>query len=126
MDELKLGVVETKFAELVWANAPISSGELVKLCAKELEWKKSTTYTVLKKLCEKGLFENDGGTVVVRMDRQQYLSAQSRQFVEDAFKGSLPAFLAAFGSGKRLPDTEIDELQRIIDGMRGESDDQRV
>ena len=119
MDELKLGVVETKFAELVWANAPISSGELVKLCAKELEWKKSTTYTVLKKLCEKGLFENDGGTVVVRMDRQQYLSAQSRQFVEDAFKGSLPAFLAAFGSGKRLPDAEIDELQRIIDGMRG-------
>ena len=107
MDELKLGVVETKFAELVWANAPISSGELVKLCAKELEWKKSTTYTVLKKLCEKGLFENDGGTVVVRMDRQQYLSAQSRQFVDD--------FLAAFAQGGQLSEQDISEMRRLIE-----------
>ena len=115
MDELKLGVVETKFAELVWANAPISSGELVKLCAKELEWKKSTTYTVLKKLCEKGLFENDGGTVMVRMDRQQYLSAQSRQFVDDSFSGSLPAFLAAFAQGGQLSEQDISEMRRLIE-----------
>ena len=118
MDELKLGVVETKFAELVWANAPISSGELVKLCAKELEWKKSTTYTVLKKLCEKGLFENDGGTVIVRMDRQQYLSAQSRQFVDDSFSGSLPAFITAFTRRKKLTEDEIAELQKLIDQNR--------
>ena len=115
MDELKLGVVETKFAELVWANAPISSGELVKLCAKELEWKKSTTYTVLKKLCEKGLFENDGGTMIVRMDRQQYLSAQSRQFVDDSFSGSLPAFLAAFAQGGQLSEQDISEMRRLIE-----------
>ena len=115
MDELKLGVVETKFAELVWANAPISSGELVKLCAKELEWKKSTTYTVLKKLCEKGLFENDGGTVIVRMDRQQYLSAQSRQFVDDSFSGSLPAFLVAFAQGGQLSKQDISEMRRLIE-----------
>lgn len=115
MDELKLGVVETKFAELVWANAPISSGDLVKLCAKELEWKKSTTYTVLKKLCEKGLFENDGGTVIVRMDRQQYLSAQSRQFVDDSFSGSLPAFLAAFAQGGQLSEQDISEMRRLIE-----------
>ena len=115
MDELKLGVVETKFAELVWANAPISSGELVKLCAKELEWKKSTTYTVLKKLCEKGLFENDGGTVIVRMDQQQYLSAQSRQFVDDSFSGSLPAFLAAFAQGGQLSEQDISEMRRLIE-----------
>ena len=108
MDELKLGVVETKFAELVWANAPISSGELVKLCAKELEWKKSTTYTVLKKLCEKGLFENDGGPVVVR-------SAQSRQFVDDSFSGSLPAFLAAFAQGGQLSEQDISEMRRLIE-----------
>ena len=115
MDELKLGVVETKFAELVWANAPISSGDLVKLCAKELEWKKSTTYTVLKKLCEKGLFDNDGGTVIVRMDRQQYLSAQSRQFVDDSFSGSLPAFLAAFAQGGQLSEQDISEMRRLIE-----------
>ena len=115
MEERKLGPVELRFAELIWDNAPIPSGELVKLCAKELEWKKSTTYTVLKKLCEKGLFEHDGGTVVVRMDRQQYLSAQSRQFVDDSFSGSLPAFLAAFAHGGQLSEQDISEMRRLIE-----------
>ena len=115
MEERKLGPVELRFAELIWDNAPIPSGELVKLCARELEWKKSTTYTVLKKLCEKGLFENDGGTVVVRMDRQQYLSAQSRQFVDDSFSGSLPAFLAAFAQGGQLSEQDISEMRRLIE-----------
>ena len=119
MADYRLGEIESKFADLIWENEPLTSRRLAELALDSLNWKRTTTYTVLKKLCEKGLFENDGGTVIVRMDRQQYLSAQSRQFVEDAFKGSLPAFLAAFGSGKRLPDAEIDELQRIIDGMRG-------
>ena len=120
MERKRLGVVETRFAELVWKNAPIASSELVKLCASELSWKKSTTYTVLKKLCDRGLFENDGGTVRVRMTREQYDSAQSALFVNEAFSGSLPAFFAAFTAGKPLSAQEADEIRRMIDAFREE------
>ena len=122
MDELKLGVVEMHFAELVWTHAPISSGELVKLCARELEWKKSTTYTVLKKLCDKGLFQNSGGCVTVLMDKSQFLSAQSRQFVDDSFSGSLPAFLAAFAQGGKLDPKEIAQIRQMIDAYGKEDE----
>ena len=120
MDGKRLGAVELRFAELVWDNAPIASPALVKLCAAELGWKKSTTYTVLKKLCGRGLFENDGGTARVRTTRAAYDSAQSMLFVEEAFSGSLPAFLAAFTAGKPLSPQEVDEIQRMIDDFRKE------
>ena len=100
MSEKKLGAVELKFAELVWAHAPISSTELVRLCAKELGWKKSTTYTVLKKHCDRGLFVNEDAIVRVVKTRADYDREQSTQCVEETFGGSLPAFLAAFTSGK--------------------------
>ena len=119
MENRKLGSVELHFADLIWERAPISSGELVKLCAEKLEWKKSTTYTVLKKLCDQGLFENKDGVVSVLVSRQDYSAAQSEKFVEENFEGSLPAFLAAFGSRKKLSDREVEELQRIIESMRG-------
>ena len=119
MDDYKLGLVETKFAELIWDNAPMGSGELVKLCAKELEWKKSTTYTVLKKLCEKGLFRNDGGVVTALVSRKEYQSLQSRQFVEDAFSGSLPAFIAAFAEGGHLTPRVIAQIRTMIDAYEG-------
>ena len=115
MDELKLGPVEAQFAQLIWDHAPISSGELVKLCARELEWKKSTTYTVLKKLCDKGIFRNDGGTVTVVKTKQAVQAIQSRQFVEDAFSGSLPAFLAAFAQGGPLSQKDIRDIRAMID-----------
>ena len=115
MEDTRLGVVETRFAELVWRSAPIASGELVKFCEKELEWKKSTTYTVLRKLCERGLFRNENGTVSVLVSREEYDTAKSRQFVAEAFDGSLPAFLAAFTGGKRLSAKDSAELQRLID-----------
>ena len=117
----RLGAVELRFAELIWARAPLSSTELVRLCAAELEWKKSTTYTVLKKLCDRGLFENDGGTVRVRHTREEYDSDQSTQFVDEAFSGSLPAFLAAFAAGKKLEAEDVDEIQRMIDDFRRET-----
>ena len=120
MDEMKLGPVETRFAELIWANAPISSGELVKLCARELEWKKSTTYTVLKKLCDKGLFRNDGGTVTVVKTKQAVQAIQSHQFVEDTFSGSLPAFLAAFAQGGPLSQKDIRDIRAMIDAYEKE------
>lgn len=120
MEERKLGPVEFRFAELIWENAPISSGELVKLCARELEWKKSTTYTVLKKLCEQGLFQNQGGTVTVQVSRQDYQARQSKQFVADTFSGSLPAFLAAFAQGAPLSQKDIADIRSLIDRFEQE------
>ena len=116
--ELKLGAVETRFADLIWQHAPLSSGELVKLCEAELDWKKSTTYTVLKKLCERGLFENRNGTVIARMEREEFYALQSEQFVEEAFDGSLPAFLAAFTQRKKLSPKEVAEIRRMIDSYK--------
>ena len=118
MDDYKLGVVERRFADLIWDNEPISSGELVKLCEGDLSWKKSTTYTVLKKLCERGIFRNEQGTVTSRLSRQEFAARQSQQFVDETFHGSLPAFLAAFSRRKKLSDEEITQLQRLIDENR--------
>lgn len=120
MEGKRLGAVEARFAEIVWENAPLTSAELVKRCAAELEWKKSTTYTVLKKLCDRGLFQNDGGTVRVLVTREEYDSIQSAQFVEEAFSGSLPKFLAAFSAGKKLTMQEVEEIQRMIDQFKEE------
>lgn len=117
MEILKLGIVEAQFAELIWTNEPIASGELVKLCEKELNWKKSTTYTVLKKLCERGIFQNNDGVVTSLLTRDEFNAVQSEQFVEDTFEGSLPAFLAAFTSRKTLSKEEVEEIRRLIDGV---------
>lgn len=119
MGNLTLGAVESRFANLIWSREPVTSMELVRLAAQELGWKKSTTFTVLKRLCERGLFQNQGGCVTSRMTREEYFAHQSEQFVEDNFSGSLPAFLAAFASRKKLSDKEIDQLQRLIDQSRG-------
>ncbi|MBQ2848409.1 MAG: BlaI/MecI/CopY family transcriptional regulator [Clostridia bacterium] len=115
MDETRLGTVESRFAEIIWQNEPLSSGELVRLCEKELQWKKSTTYTVLKKLCERGIFQNIGGTVTSLVSKQDFYAAQSEKFVEETFRGSLPAFLAAFTKRKKLSTEEISEIRRMID-----------
>ena len=114
-EDLKLGVVESRFADIIWDNAPLSSGELVKLCQQELEWKKSTTYTVLKKLCEKGIFRNENGIVTVLMTKEEFCSAQSEKFIDDTFNGSLPAFIAAFTKRKKLSDKEIEEIRKMIE-----------
>lgn len=115
MDNYKLGFVEQKFAELIWQNEPISSGELVKLCLKELEWKKSTTYTVLKKLCEKGIFQNENGTVTSLISKDEFFALQSKNFVDETFEGSLPAFIAAFTKKQALTEKEIAEIRAMID-----------
>ena len=117
MEQTRLGTVEARFADLIWANAPITSGQLVKLCEGELNWKKSTTYTVLKKLCERGLFANNGGTVTPLMTREEYYGQQSHAFVEESFQGSLPAFIAAFTQRKKLSPKEVAEIRAMIDSM---------
>lgn len=114
MDDFRLGVVETRFAELIWAHEPLSSGELVKLCARELEWKKSTTYTMLRRLCQRGIFQNQGGLVTPLLSREEFRALQSEKFVEDTFQGSLPAFFAAFTRRKKLTEQEIRELEALI------------
>ena len=118
MGELTMGAIETRFAEMIWQREPVSSTELVKLAAAELDWKKSTTYTVLRRLCERGIFQNQDGTVTSLITRRDFYAVQSEKFVEDTFSGSLPAFLAAFTTRKKLSDTEINELQKLIDQNR--------
>ena len=118
MDGYRLGEMEQRFADLIWERAPVASGELVRLCAGAFGWKKSTTYTVLKKLCHRGLFRNDGGTVTAAISREEFHALQSEQFVEETFDGSLPAFLAAFTSRKKLSEEEIHQLQTLIDQSR--------
>ena len=120
MNDIHLGAVETRFAELIWQHEPLTSGELVKLCEEALHWKKPTTYTVLRKLCEKGLFQNQKGRVTARMSREDYLALQGEQFVAETYGGSLPAFIAAFTARNALTREEADEIQRMIDAFRKE------
>lgn len=119
MSDYKLAQSEEKFADLVWRHEPIGSGELVKLCEKELEWKKSTTYTVLKNLCGKGILQNRNSVVTSLVKKDELHARQSRRFVEDTFGGSLPKFLAAFMGGRKLTDRQAEELRKLIDEYRG-------
>ena len=114
--EHRLGVVESRFADIVWSHAPLSTGELVGLCAEELNWKRTTTYTVLKKLGEQGLFRLENGTVTVLISREDYYASLSERYVAESFEGSLPAFIAAFTKKKALSREEIDEIKKMIDG----------
>ncbi|MBR1929886.1 MAG: BlaI/MecI/CopY family transcriptional regulator [Lachnospiraceae bacterium] len=115
MQEMRLGVIESRFADIIWEKEPIATGELVKICEKELGWKRTTTYTVLKRLSERGLFQNDNGTVTSLLSKQEFHSAQSEQFVEEHFGGSLPAFLAAFTARKELSGDEVEQIRKMID-----------
>ena len=121
MGDMRLGAIEAKFADLIWSNEPLSSAELVKLAAQELDWKKSTTYTVLRRLCEKGIFQNEDGTVTSKLSKSEFSAVQSEQFVDETFDGSLPAFLAAFTTRKALTAAEIAEIQQMIDSYGKES-----
>lgn len=117
MDDYKLGVVESRFADIIWANEPLPSRELVALCQKELNWKKPTTYTVLRKLCERGIFQNEDGRVSSLISREDFYAAQTEKFVEETFDGSFPAFFAAFTKRKNLSPQEVAEIRRMIDAM---------
>lgn len=115
MDDTRLGAVESQFADIIWKNAPLSSRELVKLCQQQLEWKKSTTYTVLKKLCDRGIFQNEDGLVTPLVSRQEFHARQSQRFVEETFQGSLPAFISAFASWKKLSPQDVRDIRRMLD-----------
>ena len=118
MNTYQLGEMERRFAELIWEHAPIASGELVRLCAEAFAWKKSTTYTMLHRLCERGIFENPDGTVRTVLTKEAWLSLQSEAFVEETFSGSLPRFLSAFASRKPLDENEVAALEQMIEAYR--------
>lgn len=113
--DIRLAEIESRFVELIWGREPISSGDLVFLCEKELNWKKSTTYTVLRRLCQKGILKNEEAVVTSVMKKEEYMARCSEQIVEDTFEGSLPQFVAAFMSRKKLSRKQIDEIQKLID-----------
>ena len=115
MADLTLGAIESRFADIIWSNEPISSTELSKRSEELLGWKKSTSFTVLKRLCEKGIFQNQKGCVTSLISRDDFYAAQSEKFVDETFDGSLPAFLAAFTARKGLTQNDVDTLRRMID-----------
>ncbi|MEG0780249.1 MAG: BlaI/MecI/CopY family transcriptional regulator [Oscillospiraceae bacterium] len=120
METNRLCDSEYRFAQVVWETAPVGSGRLAELCRERLGWKKSTTYTTLKKLCDRGLLQNENAVVTVVVPREQVTAAVSADFVERTFDGSLPGFVAAFLGGKTLSANEAAELKRLIDDNQRE------
>ncbi len=115
MKDYALGAVERQFADLIWEHEPVASRDLVALAEAALSWKKSTTYTILRRLSDRGLFRNENGTVTACITREEFLARQSRRYVQDSFGGSLPRFLAAFTAQEKLSGDEIAALRRLID-----------
>ena len=118
MADIRMGPAETEFAEIIWASEPLASGVLSKKAEEALHWKKTTSFTVLKRLCERGIFQNQNGMVTSLISREEFFALQSEKFVEETFEGSLPAFVAAFGSRKKLSAKEVEELKKLIEGMQ--------
>ncbi len=114
MADLQMGAIESRFADIIWSNEPLSSSKLAMLSAEELQWKKTTSFTVLKRLCDKGIFQNNKGTVTSLISKQDFYSIQSEKFVEETFDGSLPAFLTAFTARKQLTQREVSELRHMV------------
>ncbi len=119
MADIRMGPAETQFAEIIWENEPIASGVLSKKAEEILHWKKTTSFTVLKRLCERGIFQNQSGIVTSLIARDEFFARHSEQYVQDTFGGSLPAFMAAFSTRKKLTDKEIEEMKHLIEKMRG-------
>lgn len=122
MHPYKLGEMEQKFADLIWENEPLASGELVKLCENAFAWKRTTTYTMLKRLCQRNIFVNENGTVRACMTKEEFQAAQGEAFLKENFDGSLPVFLAAFSRRRKLSSREIDELKKMIEAYEEERD----
>ena len=119
MSDLRMGTAEARVADIIWEKEPITSGQLAKIGLAEFNWKKTTSHTVINRLCDRGLFKKENGVVTSLISREEYYARHSEAYVEETFGGSLPAFLAAFGTRKKLSDREVEELQKLIESMRG-------
>ena len=113
--EIQLGVIEARYADMIWEHEPVTSSELVKMTAVEFNWKRTTAHNVLRRLIDKGLFRNENGLVTAVISREEFYSRQSKQYVEDTFSGSLPAFIAAFTQDSKLTSEEAEAIRRMID-----------
>lgn len=113
-----MGVLEARFADIIWAHEPMASKDLIKMAEAELNWKSTTSYTVLKRLCQRGIFQLKEKTVTSLMSREEFYGRKSEEFIQETFDGSLPAFIAAFGSRNKLSEQEVEELKTLIDGLR--------
>lgn len=113
--EVQLGVIEAKYADMIWEHEPVTSSELVKMTAVAFNWKRTTAHNVLRRLIDKGLFKNDNGVVTAVISREEFYAKQSKQYVEDTFAGSLPAFIAAFTQNSKLTQEEADAIRKMID-----------
>lgn len=118
MSDIKLGMVEARFADIIWQHEPVSTKKLVSLCEAELNWKRTTTYTVLRKLCDRGIFVLNESMVTSLISKNEFYAIQSEQFVDETFKGSLPAFIAAFTTRKTPTAEELEEIRRMIDRFK--------
>ena len=119
MAEIRMGPAETQFAQIIWENEPISSGILSRKAEEALNWKKTTSFTVLKRLCQRGIFQNQNGIVTSLISKDEFFARHSEAYVQENFGGSLPAFMAAFSTHKKLTEREIDEMKKLIEKMRG-------
>ena len=119
MSDLKMGTAEARFADIIWEKEPITSGELAQIGLAEFNWKRTTSHTVLNRLCDRGLFKKENGVVTSLISREEYYARHSEAYVQENFGGSLPAFMAAFSTHKKLSDKEIDEMKSLIEKMRG-------
>lgn len=120
MNDGKLAAKESRFAEIIWKNEPLSIQQLIGLSQQEFGWDRTTTYTVLRRLTKQGLFCNENQTVRALISRDEYYAKQGERLIDEAFDGSLPAFLAAFTAQKDLTKKEIDEIRRMIDRLKEE------
>lgn len=118
MEYAKLCDSEYRFMCVIWEAEPVSSGQLVSLCQEKLGWKKSTTYTVLRKLCEKGYLENKDTIVSALVSKEQIQAKESEEFVERTFDGSLPGFIAAFLGGRKISGEEAEALKQMIEAHK--------
>ena len=120
METPKIFESEYRFCLILWEHEPVKSTELVKLCQEELGWKKATTYTVIKRLAERGVLKSEDAVVTSLVSREEVQTAELDELVEKTFGGSLPAFIAAFGRRQKLSDAQLSELQELIDSYKGE------
>ena len=115
MELYNMTEAEMRFADLIWENEPIGSGRLVKLCDERFGWKKSTTYTFLKKLCDQEVFRNEDAVVTSVLDKAAYNQKRGEKFLEDTYDGSLPKLIAAFMNKKKLCRRQVEEIEKMIE-----------
>lgn len=120
MEQYKLGEMEQHFADMIWSHQPVTSRVLTELCAEAFEWKRTTTYTMLKRLCDRGLFKNENGMVTALLSKDEFQAGLGEQFLKETFAGSLPKFFAAFTRRNKLSEKDIKDILRLIDEHKEE------